>query len=94
MEVRACFGKVTPQNLSYLYSKMTQGEHLLEELFQVSDREMYIVSTPGCNGSFKKGWIFGGDDTLWEDNVVYEDIIRIFVDHVCRYIVSTDPAAP
>lgn len=83
---RECRGVMTPQNVSYLYDKMTKGGHLLQEMFHPESFDFFLCESQGLNGHFKQVVIFGGDDTLWEDNVVYEDLIRQFVDHICQWI--------
>ena len=86
VETQSCLGQLTPQNLSYLYSKMVNGSHDLRKLLIPDSRPLYILKSSQINIDSRNIWIFAGDDTLWEDNLIYEDIIRLFIDHISRHV--------
>jgi hypothetical protein len=77
-------GRLTPQNLGHLHSKLTQRRHQLTPIF-ADESELFY-----CEASFRnkqaKTWILGGDDTLWEDEIYYEDIIRQFIGYVGHWL--------
>lgn len=79
------FGSLTPYNFNYLYSKFTEGDHLLENLFAKGKDRLFFQNNPS-NKLFRTTWIFDADDTLWEDNLFYEDFIRQFTDRLVRAI--------
>lgn len=76
---------ITPINFGYMYSKWTEGSHALGEKFR-QDSEMLFCRGHRLVSQCGQVCIIGGDDVLWEDNVVYEDIIRQFTDYVANYV--------
>lgn len=81
-----CFGTVTPQNLSYLFDKVKVKHHEMQALFEDDTAGFHLIRRSDIGGGGKRVWIFGGDDTIWEDNIVYEDIIRQYIDYICQWV--------
>jgi GTP cyclohydrolase II len=77
------FGRVTPKNFPYLFSKFSEGGHQLGEVFLTKDQRFFCQNTV-AQRRFKRVWIFDADDTLWEDNLLYENFIRLFIDHLAK----------
>jgi GTP cyclohydrolase II len=80
-------GETTPQNFGYLFSKFSEGQHKITELFPDSG-EYYFCKTTSSAGPFNRTWIIDGDDTLWEDNIVYMRIANDFVEHCLPYVLQ------
>jgi GTP cyclohydrolase II len=76
---------ITPINFGYMYSKWVEGSHVLSETFRQDSGVLYCKGHRSV-GECSRVCIIGGDDVLWEDNVVYEDIIRQFTDYVADYV--------
>ncbi len=84
--------QLTPQNFDYLYSKYHEAGHLLKEIFNPGD-SIYIMQGEIASKRPKHTWIFDADDTLWEDNIYYEDFIRKFTDRIIRIIPDISRSA-
>jgi putative hydrolase of the HAD superfamily len=78
------FGEVTPQNFSYLFSKFSEGQHKMLTLFP-EDGNYFFCKTTSFADPFRRTWIIDGDDTLWEDNIVYMKITNNFIKHCLIY---------
>ncbi len=76
---------ITPINFGYMYSKWAEGSHVLSETFR-QDSSMLFCKGHRSVDECSQVCIIGGDDVLWEDNVVYEDIIRQFTDYIADYV--------
>jgi len=82
------FGETTPQNFSYLFSKFSEGQHKILELFPENE-DYYFCKTASLVGPFRRTWIIDGDDTLWEDNIAYMKITDNFIKHCLPYTPKT-----
>ena len=78
-------GDITPQNFGYLFSKFSEGKHNISTFFP-KDTDYYFCKTNLPSGPFNKTWIIDGDDTLWEDNIIYMKIIDDFIKHCLLYV--------
>lgn len=78
-------GDITPQNFGYLFSKFSEGQHSVSALFpKNTDYCFYKTNLP--SGPFNKTWIIDGDDTLWEDNIIYMKITNDFIKYCLPYV--------
>lgn len=77
-------GETTPQNFGYLFSKFSEGKHKILALFP-ENGDYYFCKIASPSGPFRRTWIIDGDDTLWEDNIVYIKITDDFVKHCLPY---------
>ncbi|MBI2475819.1 MAG: HAD hydrolase-like protein [Candidatus Taylorbacteria bacterium] len=84
----ALLGEITPQNFRYLFSKFSEGQHKISELFPEGG-DYYFCKTTSSVGPFRRTWILDGDDMLWEDNIVYMKIVDDFVKHCLPYTPQT-----
>jgi FMN phosphatase YigB (HAD superfamily)/GTP cyclohydrolase II len=78
-QVASCEIFATPQNLPHLCTKHSP-QVIAANLSRAGS--FYCEAENGLSRE-RRTWIFGGDDTLWEDNIYYEDYIRRFIDHIC-----------
>jgi putative hydrolase of the HAD superfamily len=74
--------QATPQNLGFLYGQY--GRELTPYLKR--DESLSFCVARRWQDAPVRTWIIGGEDTLWEDNIYYEDFIRKFIDHVAGYL--------
>jgi GTP cyclohydrolase II/FMN phosphatase YigB (HAD superfamily) len=73
---------VTPQNLGFLYAQYNKS---LSSHINNQGRIAFCKS-PTWHTRDTRTWIIGGEDTLWEDNIYYEDFVRKFIDHIAAYL--------
>ena len=74
--------RVTPQNLGFLYAQYEKN--LVSHI--PSDGTISFCVSQGWSDRDTRTWIIGGEDTLWEDNIYYEDCVRKFIDHIAGYL--------
>jgi putative hydrolase of the HAD superfamily len=81
-----------PETFNDFHQKWSRGgDAALSGYFEpvgglaVCPREPVLQSHTG------KVWIFDADDTLWEDNIVYEKLASQLIDCACRSIPGSDP---
>jgi len=79
---RALGTHVTPQNIGFLFAQ--RGNGLVRDI-TVSGEIAYCMSARVAT-HHTRTWIIGGEDTLWEDNIYYEDLVRKFIDHIAAYL--------
>jgi putative hydrolase of the HAD superfamily len=74
--------QVTPQNLGFLFAQ--SGKNLVDDMRR--DRGISFCVSRSWERTNSRTWIIGGEDTLWEDNIYYEDFIRKFIDHIAGHL--------
>jgi hypothetical protein len=52
-----------------------------DERLQAVD-ELFVAFDSSMDCSFERSWIFDADDTLWEDNLYYEEIMLELADYL------------
>ncbi len=74
-ETQRIIGTLEPSNFTYLFTKAVQGAHKIEDL--LPSRNLNYFSFWDTQSEPKKATvIFDADDTLWEDNLYYEEFIK------------------
>lgn len=76
---------LTPCNFNGIYSRAMNGHEPLRKLFDTSDSLLYF-KTPAPQSSDVGLLIFDGNNTLWEDSVVYENIIGDFINSLIPFL--------
>lgn len=72
----------TPQNIGFLYARYGKSlARYIEKRGSIS-----FCTSPAWHKRDVRTWIIGGEDTLWEDNIYYEDLIRKFIDYIAGYL--------
>jgi putative hydrolase of the HAD superfamily len=72
---------LTPQNFTGLHEQAQSGDSSAAELFLKGESALFTCHAIRDRRHFARTWIFDADDTLWEDNLYYEQIIGRLLDY-------------
>lgn len=87
MEHKVDVETLTPKNFERWYGEIAAGHRAASDFFRENDALFYCESLERGR-DFERVWIFDADDTLWEDNLIYEEIIAAFTKHCLPYFPS------
>lgn len=72
---------LTPSSFSTLFEKHSKNPAHFEATFRPQDK-LFFCQEPQLHNAYRRTWIFDADDTLWEDNLYYEQIVHQLIEYI------------